>query len=95
MVAAVESMAPAIPAVQYSNSMSQAAISPISQQPAPAYSSMSQPQPQVASSLNSLDSPTPQINPANTHHLVSDQGNPYGDEQVSYDQFNEARGDQT
>jgi uncharacterized protein GlcG (DUF336 family) len=73
-LAAVESMAPATPAMQYSNS------------------SMSQPQPQAASSLNS---PTPQIIPANTHHLASDQGDPYSDEQVSYDQFNEARGDQT
>jgi hypothetical protein len=53
---------------------------------------MSQPQPQVASSLNS---PTPQINPANTHHLASDQANLFGDEQVSFDQFNEALGDQS
>ena len=51
-----------------------------------------QPQPQVAGSMNS---PTPQINPMNTQHLASDQENLYGDEQVSFDQFNEARGDQS
>jgi uncharacterized protein GlcG (DUF336 family) len=89
---AAESLAPATPAMQFSNSMSQAASLPYPQQPTSAYSSMSQPQPQVASSLNS---PTPQINTANTHHLASDQENPYGDEQVSFDQFNEARGDQS
>jgi uncharacterized protein GlcG (DUF336 family) len=81
-LAVVESLAPAIPAMQVSHS----------QQPTPAYSSMSQSQPQVASSFNS---PAPQINPANTHHLSSEQENPYGDEQVPFDQFNESRGDQT
>ena len=88
-LAAVES---ANPAVQVSNSMSQSAVLSYPQQPTPGYSSMPQPQPQVA---NSLNSPTPQINPANTHHLASDQETPYADEQVSYDQFNEARGDQS
>ena len=91
-LAAVESMTPATPAVQFSNSMSQAAVLSYPQQPAPAYSSMPQPQPQVAGSMNS---PTPQINPMNTQHLASDQENLYGDEQVSFDQFNEARGDQS
>jgi len=91
-LAAVESMAPATSAMQFSNSMSHVAVSPYPQQPTPAYSSMSQPQPQAA---NSLNSPTPQINPANTHHLAPDQENPYADEQVSFDQFNEARGDQS
>jgi len=91
-LAAVESIAPANPSIQYSNSMSQAGVLSSPQQPTPAYTSMSQPQPQVASSMYS---PTPQINPANTHHLVSDQENPYGDEQVSYDQFNETQGDQS
>src|SRR6266704_2092084 len=89
-LAAAESMIPTTPATQFSNSMSQEASLAYPQQPTPAYSSMSQPQSQVASSLNS---PTPQINPANTHHLASDQENPYADEQVSFDQFNEARGD--
>ena len=91
-LATVESMAPATPAMQYSNSMSHATVSPYTQQSAPAYPSMSQPQPQTASSLNS---PTPHIDPANTHHLAPDQENPFGDEQVSFDQFNEARGDQS
>ena len=90
-LAAVEPMAPAHPAPQFSNSMSQAQVVPYPQQPAPAYSPIPQPQPQAA---NSLSSPTPQIYPANTQHLASDQENPYGDEQVSYDQFNETRGDQ-
>src|SRR3989475_471668 len=58
-LAAAESMIPTTPAMQFSNSMSQEASLPYPQQPTPAYSSMSQPQPQVASSLNS---PTPQIN---------------------------------
>jgi hypothetical protein len=35
------------------------------------------------------------MNPASTHHLVSDQENLYGDEQLPFDQFNEARGDQS
>ena len=91
-LAAVEPMAPAHPAPQFSNSMSQAQVVSYAQPPAPAYSPISQPQPQVA---NSLNSPTPQIHPANTHHLASDQEIPYGDEQVSYDQFNETRGDQS
>jgi uncharacterized protein GlcG (DUF336 family) len=91
-LAVVESIAPANPSIQFSNSMSQPGVLAFPQQPTPAYSSMSQPQPQVASSMNS---PTPQINPANTHHLISDQEIPYSDEQVSYDQFNETHGDQS
>ncbi|HYX50882.1 MAG TPA: heme-binding protein [Ktedonobacteraceae bacterium] len=91
-LAAVESIAPANPVMQFSNSMSQPAVLSYSQQSAPTYSSMPQQQPQVA---NALNSPMPQINPANTQHFASDQENPYSDEQVSYDQFNEARGDQS
>ena len=91
-LAAIESMAPATPAMQFSNSMPQAAVLSYPQQSTPAYSSMPQPQPQVAGSVNS---PTPQINPMNTQHLASDQENPYDNEQVSFDQFNEARGDQS
>ncbi len=91
-LAAVESVAPAHAAMQFSNPISHSPVLSYPQQPAPAYSAMSQPQSQVASSLNS---PTPQINPANTHHLASDQENPYGDEQVSYDQYNESLGDQS
>ena len=99
-LAVAESLAPASPALhipdpmpqpamQPSIVMSQPAGLPYSQQPTPAHPSISQPQ--VASSLNS---PTPQINPANTHHLASDQETPYGDGQVSFDQFNKAHGDQ-
>jgi uncharacterized protein GlcG (DUF336 family) len=91
-LAAVESIAPANPSVQFSNSIAQAGVLSYPQQPPPVYSPISQPQPQVAGSMNS---PTPQINPANTHHLASDQANPYSDEQVSYDQFNETRGEQS
>jgi len=96
-LAAVEPMAPAHPAPQFSNSMSQAQVVSYPQQPAPvspAYSPVPQPQPQPQVA-NSLNLPTPQIYPANTHHLASDQEIPYGDEQVSYDQFNETRGDQS
>ncbi len=90
-LAAVEAMAPAIPAMQPSNAMSQPPFRSPSIQPAPAYQSIpfSQPQPQVASSQ------TPQIIPASTQHLGSDQANPHGDEQLPFDQFNETRGDQT
>jgi hypothetical protein len=102
-LAAVESLAPATPAIhisdgmpqpamQHSIFMSQPAISPYPQPPTPAHSPIPQPQSQVASSLSSS---TPQINPANTHHLASNQENPFGDEQVSFDQFNEALGDQS
>ncbi len=91
-LAAVESMAPAQPAIQFSNPVQEAQVISYSGQPAPAYSSIPQPQSQVASSVNS---PTPQIHPANTHHLAFDQENPYGDEQVSYDQYNEPHGDQS
>lgn len=91
-LAAAEMLAPATPAMQLSNTMPQPAVMPYPQQPAPAYPSIPQQQPQVASSVNA---PTPQMNPANTHHLLSDQENPYGDEQIPFDQFNEARGDQS
>jgi uncharacterized protein GlcG (DUF336 family) len=95
-LAAVEAMAPAIPAMQPSGVMPQPSLRPSSIQPTPAYPSMQysqpQPQPQVASSAYS---PMPQITPANTHHLGSDQDNPYGDEQLPFDQFNETLGDQS
>jgi uncharacterized protein GlcG (DUF336 family) len=93
-LAAAEAMAPAVPAMQPASALSQPSILPYPVQPTPAYPSIpySQPQPQVASSANSA---TPQINPANTHHLGSDQDNLYGDEQTPFDQFNEARGDQS
>jgi len=51
-----------------------------------------QQQPQFAGSVNS---PAPQSTQANTYHLGSDQDNPYGDEQLPFDQFNETRGDQS
>jgi uncharacterized protein GlcG (DUF336 family) len=101
-LAAAEALAPATPAVhftgampqpamqQHASSMSQPAILPYPQQQTPAQPSM--PQPQVASSFTS---PTPQLHPANTHQLVSDQDNPYGDENIPFDQFNEARGDKS
>ena len=89
-LAAAEALAPAIPAMHAPGTASQPAVLPHPQQPISAYSSI--PQPQVASSVNS---PTPQMNPANTHHLLSDQENLYGDEQMPYYQFNEARGDQS
>lgn len=91
-LAAAEALAPAIPVMHTPGAMPQPAVLPYSQQPVPAYPSMQQPQPQVAGSVNS---PTPQMNPANTHHLISDQENLYGDEQMPFDQFNEARGDQS
>ena len=55
------------------------------------YSSAQQ-QPQFAGSVNS---PAPQSTQANTYHLGSDQDNPYGDEQLPFDQFNETHGDQS
>lgn len=63
-------------------------------QQTPSYQStpLVQQQPQVASSVNST---TPQSTQANTYHLGSDQDNPYGDEQLPFDQFNESRGDQS
>ena len=93
-LAAVEAMAPAIPAMQPASALSQPSLRPVPPQSAPVYPSMSyaQPQPQAVSSANS---PTPQIYPANTHHLGSDEEHPFGDEQVPFDQFNEARGDQS
>src|SRR5437588_2742794 len=57
-LAVAESLAPASPSLQFSNSMSQPGVLAYPQQPTPAYSSMSQAQPQVASSMNS---PMPQI----------------------------------
>ena len=86
-LAAAEVMAPATPAMQPSSVMPQAQHTPSM---VPAYQSM--PQSQVGDYPNS---PTPQITPANTYHLGSDQDNPYSDEQLPFDQFNEARGEQT
>src|SRR5467141_2628075 len=57
---AAEALAPAIPALRTPGTLSQPAVLPYPQQPIPAYPSI--PQPQVASSVNS---PTPQMNPAN------------------------------
>jgi uncharacterized protein GlcG (DUF336 family) len=91
-LAAAEALAPAIPAMHTPGTVSQPAILSHPQQPISAYSSIPQSQPQVASSVNS---PTPQMNPANTHHLLSDQEILYGDEQMPYDQFNEAHGEQS
>ncbi len=90
-LAAAEVMAPATPAMQSSSAMPQAQRPPSL---TPVYQSMplAQPQTQVA---NFANSPTPQITPANTYHLGSDQDNPYSDEQLPFDQFNEARGEQT
>jgi hypothetical protein len=51
-----------------------------------------QQQPQFSSSVNS---PAPQSTQANTYHLGSEHDNPYGDEQLPFDQFNENRGDQS
>jgi uncharacterized protein GlcG (DUF336 family) len=90
-LAAAEAIAPATPAMQPSSAMPQAhRPSSIT----PAYQSMplAQPQSQVP---NFANSPAPQITPANTYHLGSDQDNPYGDEQLPFDQFNEAHGEQT
>jgi uncharacterized protein GlcG (DUF336 family) len=87
-LAAAEATAPVIPAMQPSSAMPQAQRPPSIT--TPAYQSM--PQSQVA---NFASSPTPQITPGNTYHLGSDQDNPYSDEQLPFDQFNEARGEQT
>jgi len=91
-LAAAEAMSPAIPAMQPASAQSQPSILSYPKQPTPAYPSIPYSQPQVASSANSA---TPQINPANTHHLGSDQDNSYADEQTPFDQFNEVRGDQS
>ncbi len=91
-LAAVESAAPVHQNMQFSNPGSQASASQYSQQPAPAYSSMSQPQPQAA---NTLNSPVPQVNPLNAHTIASDQENSYDDDQMPFDQYNESRGDQS
>ncbi len=88
-LAAAEAMAPAIPAVP------QSPLRSSSIQSTPAYPSVPFSQQQVANPASSANSPTPQIAPANTYHLGSDQDNPYGDEQLPFDQFNEARGDQS
>jgi hypothetical protein len=84
-------MAPAIPAMQPSSAMPQAQRPPAL---TPVYQSLplSQQQSQVA---NFANSPTSQITPANTYHPGSDQDNPYGDERLPFDQFNEAHGEQT
>jgi uncharacterized protein GlcG (DUF336 family) len=89
-LAVAEAIAPAMPAMQPLSAMSQPSPRPSYTQPTPAYPSIpfSQQQPQVA------NSPTPYITPVNTHHPGSDQDNPYGDEQLPYDKFNEASGDQ-
>ncbi len=86
-LAAAEAMSPAFP----SNAMSQPLQRPSSIQPTPAYPSMPYSRPEIASSTNS---PISEKTPANTHPLGSDQDNPYSDEQLSFDQFNEAHGDQ-
>ncbi len=90
-LAAAEAIAPATPAMQPSSAMPQAQRTPSI---TPAYQSMplAQAQSQVA---NFANSPAPQITPASTYHLGSDQDNPYSDEQLPFDQFNEARGEQT
>ena len=89
-LAVAEAMAPAM---QPSSVTPQPSLQS-SVQHTPSYQStpLGQQQPQVASSVNST---TPQITQANTYHLGSDQDNPYGDEQLPFDQFNESRGDQS
>jgi uncharacterized protein GlcG (DUF336 family) len=84
-LAAAEAIAPATPAMPQAHRPSSIT---------PAYQSMplAQPQSQVPKFTNS---PTPQITPANTYHLGSDQDNTYSDEQLPFDQFNEAHGEQT
>ena len=91
-LAVVESTPQVNQSTQFSNPISQASASQYFQQPAPTYSAMPQPQPHDA---NNLNSPVPQINPLNTHNIASDQEHPYGDDQMSFDQFNETRGDQS
>jgi uncharacterized protein GlcG (DUF336 family) len=91
-LAVAEAISPAIPAMQSSSAMPQPSLRS-SIYPTPPYPAMPlSPQPQVA---NSANAPTPQSVPANTYHLGSDQDNPYGDEQLPFDQFNESRGDQS
>lgn len=77
---------------QFSNPMSQASVSQYSQQPAPAYSTTSPPQPQAA---NTLNSPVSQLNPLNTHNFTSDQEFPDGNDQMTFEQYNETHGDQS
>ncbi len=91
-LAAAEAMFPAVPAMQPASSLSQPSLLSHPVKPTPVYPSMQYSQSQVASSANSA---VPQINPANTHHLGSEQDSSYGDEQAPFDQFNEARGDQS
>ena len=84
-LAAAEAIAPATAAM------------PQAQRPSsttPVYQSMplAQPQSQVASFASS---PASRITPANTYHLGSDQDNPHSDEQLPFDQYNEAHGEQT
>jgi uncharacterized protein GlcG (DUF336 family) len=83
-LAAAEAMAPATPAMQ-------PPILSHPKQQTPSYSSISYAQSQVAGSANSA---TPSLNPANTHHLGTEQDSSYADEQAPFDSFNEARGDQ-
>jgi len=91
LAAAAEAIAPATPAMQPSSTMPQA-HSPSSITPAYQAMPLGKPQSQVP---NFANSPTPQITPANTYHFGSDQDNPYSDEQLPFDQFNEANGEQT
>ncbi len=91
-LAAVEPVAPANQSMQFSNPISQASASQYAQQPAPAFASMPNPQPQVE---NNPNSPAPQVNPQNTHNFTSDQENPYGEDQMPFDHYNESRGDQS
>src|SRR5258707_15295791 len=82
------------PAMQPSNVTPQPSLrSPVQLPYSPVSpASPAQQQPQLASSVNS---PAPQSTQANTYHLGSDQDNPYGDEQLPFDPFNETRGDQS
>ena len=83
-LAVVEAMAPAVPAMQPSSVMPPP-LRP-SFQPAPVHQPTPLAQSQAANEL------TPQNASAITHHLGSDADNPYGDEQLPFDQFNETRG---
>ncbi len=91
-LAAAEAMVPAAPAMQPASPFSQPSILSHPVKPTPVYPSIGYSQSQVASSANSA---VPQINPANTHYLSSEQDSSYGDEQAPFDQFNEVRGDQS
>jgi uncharacterized protein GlcG (DUF336 family) len=88
-LAAADAIVPPAPAMQPANALSQPSILSHPVQPAPVYPSIQHSQPQVTNSA------TPHINPANTHHLGSEQDSAYGEEQAPFDQFNEVRGDQS